>query len=136
MNKKTPEELAREYVVPIIQMADKSYRGWWQENGPWSIGRAYIDGYQAAKESNSPVKPDGSNSSNNSNGWISTKDRLPEIGEYVLVTHRISQDYDGAKVMEARRLNKFEYTVGDGEGLLAEYVDYWMPLPAAPKEAP
>jgi hypothetical protein len=90
----------------------------------------------ADKIINPPEKPDGSNSSNNSNGWISTKDRLPEIGEYVLVTHRISQDYDGAKVMEARRLNKFEYTVGDGEELLAEYVDYWMPLPAAPKEAP
>jgi hypothetical protein len=124
MNKKTPEELAEEYRDTRANIDS------------FSVQKAFIAGYQAAKESNSPVKPDGCNSSNNSDGWISTKDRLPEIGEYVLVTHRISQDYDGAKVMEARRLNKFEYTVGDGEGLLAEYVDYWMPLPAAPKEAP
>ena len=126
MNKKTPEELAEEYAAMTTN--NLFYRE--------PLSNAFLAGYKAAKEANSPEKPDGSNSSNNSNGWISTKDRLPEIGEYVLVTHRISQDYDGAKVMEARRLNKFEYTVGDGEGLLAEYVDYWMPLPAAPKEAP
>jgi hypothetical protein len=127
---KTPEELAEDHANMRCP-----------EQGPefivWCMCKDdFLTGYQAAKESNSLEKPVGSNSSNNLNGWISVKDRLPEIGEYVLVTHRISQDYDGAKVMEARRLNKFEYTVGDGEGLLAEYVDYWMPLPAAPKEAP
>ena len=47
---KTPEQMAEEYSDPIIQKANRQYKGWWQENGPWWIGRAFLDGYQAAKD--------------------------------------------------------------------------------------
>lgn len=67
--------------------------------------------------------------------WISVKERLPELYEYVLVTHRTSLDYDRLRVMEAIRLNDYEYEVCGNAGILADYVDYWMPLPEPPKEA-
>jgi hypothetical protein len=74
------------------------------------------------------------NSSNNSNSWISVKERLPEIGEYVLITHRTSEDYASLKVMEATRISDGEYEIWGDHGILADYVDYWMPMPKAPKE--
>ena len=54
---KTPEQMAEEYGASPHEKD------------------AFLAGYQAAM--NSPGKPDGWNSSNNSNGWISVKDRLP-----------------------------------------------------------
>lgn len=97
---------------------------------------AFLAGYEAAKaEMNSLEKPDGSsssNSSNNSNGWISTSYALPEIGKAVLVTHRTSEDYDNLRVMEASRLDDEQYGVADNAAILACYVDYWMVLPAPP----
>lgn len=65
--------------------------------------------------------------------WISVNDRLPEIGEHVLVTHRTSQDYDSLQVMEAARLDEDQYEIWGGFAILADYVDYWMPLPEPPK---
>jgi hypothetical protein len=86
----------------------------------------FIDGYQAARLSSEGVqaaKPQ----------WISVKDRLPEIGEYVLITHRTSEDYASLKVMEATRISDGEYEIWGDHGILADYVDYWMPMPKAPK---
>lgn len=65
--------------------------------------------------------------------WISVKDRLPEVDKYVLVTHRTSQDYTNLKVMEACRISDDEYEIWGDHVILADYVDYWMPLPETPK---
>jgi len=153
---KTPEDLAKEYAL-------KTHLGGWEvaasEDG-------FLAGYHAAKEhahaaleeaeaeidrlqtklSEAGILTtehliDASKMVSNSatlNNWISTKDRLPKIEEYVLITHRTSQDYENLKVMQAFRINDCEYVIdiySDGTCVLADYVDYWMLLPQPPKEA-
>jgi len=108
---KTPEEMAEEYT-----------KDWWgnlpeAEGMRKSARENFLAGYKAATPQ-----------------WVSTKDMLPKIGEYVLVTHRTSQDSDSLVVMEAKRLNESEYIIDGGDGILVEYVDHWMPLPKAPEE--
>lgn len=66
--------------------------------------------------------------------WISVKDRLPEIGHRILVTHRRSEDYANLHVLEARRISDDEYCLPEDYSILAHYVDYWMPLPEPPLE--
>ncbi len=58
--------------------------------------------------------------------WISVKDRLPEIGEPVII-------YYGRFVAEAMRNDNgvFVVSCSDEE---AEDVTHWMPLPEPPKE--
>lgn len=75
-----------------------------------------------------------SNSSKKLDGWISVKDRLPKIGDRILVTHRKGQDYANLHVMEASRFNDDEYCLPQDYSILADYVDYWMPLPKPPEE--
>ena len=61
-----------------------------------------------------------------SGGWISVKDRLPELGERVLCT-------DGYCVFEQYRvLPSCVYGVWDRMGLKSEMQDvtHWMPLPS------
>jgi hypothetical protein len=58
-------------------------------------------------------------------GWISVKERLPEIGDTVLVYYR-RVDYRGADIM--RYIGRW-LTVDP----LVE-VTHWMPLPVSPKE--
>lgn len=82
---------------------------------------AFVDGYDAGYQAAKPQ-------------WISVKERLPEIGVYVLVTHRTSEDHTNLKVMEAMRISNEEYELCGGYAILADYVDYWMPLPEAPKD--
>jgi hypothetical protein len=128
---KTPEELAEEWI---------EINGWNTEpfRDEYTIEfkkQGYVAGYQAAKESNSPVKPDGSNSSNNSNGWISVKDRLPEIN------NRMSEDVlmlDEYKQMSVKPFeivhNKIVVDWGEaGIRPLSEFT-HWMPLPKPPEE--
>lgn len=66
--------------------------------------------------------------------WISVNDRLPEIDKYVLITRRTSQDYTNLKVMEACRISDEEYEIWGDHVILADYVDYWMPLPKPPED--
>jgi Protein of unknown function (DUF551). len=58
--------------------------------------------------------------------WISVKERLPEIGDIVLVYYRRG-DYRGADIM--RYIGRW-LTVDP----LVE-VTHWMPLPEPPKES-
>jgi len=116
---KTPEEMAEEHIRYDNESA------YWTKH-------AFLAGYQAAKDQLADAGK-VMNSSNNSNGWISVKDRLPEVDKYVLVTHRTSQDYTNLKVMEACRISDDEYEIWGDHAILADYVDYWMPLPEAPK---
>ena len=96
---------------------------------------SFLAGYQAAV--NSPEKLDSSNSSNNSNGWISVKERLPEI----VANCSISDDvlwltrYGEIEVSFLETL-RFEFRVDWGEaGLLKlDQFTHWMPLPKPPEE--
>lgn len=80
----------------------------------------------AGKVMNSPEKLDSSNSSNNSNGWISVKDRLPEYTPMVLAmcTDGYELAYYGM------------YGQGWTNTLGTEHlnVTHWHLLPAPPKE--
>ena len=69
------------------------------------------------------------NSSNNSNGWISVKDRLPEWDDEamsVLISGNSWHDYDVAYFGPTTWHDKYDDVV--------EGVTHWMPLPKPPEE--
>lgn len=98
---------------------------------------AFLDGYKAAMDQLADVDK-VMNSSNNSNGWISVKERLPEEGEEVLVFGQYLNDIP--KVLGVRSRYKgdqdWKYTwEGSDEWVYRENdVTHWMPLPKPPKE--
>ena len=132
---KTPEELAVDYALKNLEtrILDR-------------IGReearlGFLAGYQAAKDQladTSKVMPDTcehildmskmvdvsssetlNNSSNNSNGWISVKDRLPEERKHILWCHEPTQEIAVGYLLRAD---------------IKPYFTHWMPLPKAPEE--
>jgi hypothetical protein len=152
---KTPEEMAEEYTrdwwgnLPEAEGMRKSAR----EN--------FLAGYQAAKDeykvaidtyndvakqmlheavrimtptdeiaedvlgaSNVPEKPDG---------WISVKDRLPEIGVDVLISYGRLPFYHLAFLTHNGDIQWFNGNHSNIEYSLDD-VTHWMPLPAPPKE--
>jgi len=136
---KTPEELAANYGNSIanthfVRCACKA---------------AFIAGYQAAKESNSPENPDTcehildmskmvdvsssetlNNSSNNSNGWISVEVRLPKTDDFCLV----NTEFDCIRIAEYGWESwRFNDAYSSSEHPKS-YVTHWMPLPKPPEE--
>jgi len=81
---------------------------------------------------NSSEKPEGSNSSKNSNGWISVRERLPEIGEWVLI--------NGPEVCQrieppsASWKAEYAWNTDHESFYYPEDITHWMPLPDMPKE--
>ena len=65
------------------------------------------------------------NSSNNLNGWISVKDRLPEVEEYVVILWNDMPQISYLTVWE-------HFAIGAG-GITPE-PSHWMPLPPPPTE--
>jgi hypothetical protein len=134
---KTPKEMAEEYVY-----------AWWgprEDNMTLATRQSFLAGYQAgrsnseavqaAKESNFLEKPDGSNSSNNSNGWISVKDRLPEINNRMSEDVLMLDEY-GQMSVEPFEIVNNKIVVDWGEAgtrLLSDFT-HWMPLPKPPEE--
>ena len=147
---KTPEELAEEFVNQEDTGSDTFAHG---------LRNGFLAGYQAGKEAmldaqsrmdgaidrmfqratgNSPEKPEGFNSSNNSNGWISVKDRLPEDGAYLVCYkgHIVSL----AELVTRPNSSKFWNIVDPYRiscvDVLSRFDNptYWMPLPTAPEE--
>ena len=129
---KTPEELADDYTINVYDCLDDSL----SKIKTMRVSKyAFLAGYQAAKESNFPEKPDGSNSSNSSNGWISVKDRLPEAGIEVLFC---SPKKEMNCCFVGYRAKENEYVDPEGNGLMPrqieKYYTHWMPLPKPPEE--
>jgi hypothetical protein len=58
-------------------------------------------------------------------GWVSVKERLPAVGETVLVYYRY---HDQQSIVTARFVN------GGFIGFWGANVTHWMPLPEPPKE--
>ena len=101
---KTPEQMAEEYCASPHEKD------------------AFLAGYQAAK--------DEINSSNNSNRWISVKERLPETNELCIV----NTEWHG--VVFATYGNE-SWIFDEGQRWSEKplsYASHWMPLPEPPKE--
>jgi hypothetical protein len=153
---KTPEELAEEWMNE--EYGDTSH---WVRMGKDMSIDAFLAGYQAAKDeykvaidtyndvakqmlheavrimtptdeiaedvlgaSNVPEKPDG---------WISVKDRLPEIGVDVLISYGRLPFYHLAFLTHNGDIQWFNGNHSNIEYSLDD-VTHWMPLPAPPKE--
>lgn len=103
---KTPEEMAETYA---------------EDNDECEFAReAFLAGYKAAKEQVADADK-GMNPSNNSNGWISVKERLPDNAlEVIAISNGKSTAF----------LHKLAYC----RWIIDETITHWMPLPEAPKE--
>lgn len=58
--------------------------------------------------------------------WISVKDRLPEVGDYVLIHTNLNH-------MFCAKRNNLDEMDGAGFVVPIGYFDYWMPIPELPK---
>ena len=63
------------------------------------------------------------------NQWISVKDRLPEIGQKVLVYY---PKWDGNEIQVAHLMRKRTMFYVDGINIRAENITHWQPLPKPP----
>ena len=133
---KTPEEMAQDYISTIADTHSVKA----------ACEKAFITGYQAAQEhahaaleeaeakiqelqdqlaDADKVMPDtcdhilDMSKMVDVNGWVSVKDRLPELGTVVLV---------------AKDIGSVNTTYFGVNGFRDESVTHWMPLPEPPKE--
>lgn len=143
---KTPEQMAEEYCNQ-----DEVACAAINRDAEDLVKDAFIAGYKAAKdEKNSPEKLDSCehildmekmvdvNSSNNSNGWISVKERLPEVGQRVLIYNPL--EYVSIVMADYYNTTRpfFDHITLDDIHLNI-YPDedkqlYWMPLPKPPED--
>lgn len=140
---KTPEQLAEEWMNE--EYGDTSH---WVRMGKDMSIDAFLAGYQAAM--NSPEKLDSCEhildmqkmvDVNSSSGWISVKDRLPEIN-----THGYSEDVlllsqvgriEVSNIQKVKRVVKWrgiEPVIETENGTPIEDFTHWMPLPKPPEE--
>jgi hypothetical protein len=100
---KTPEQLAEEYASEYVT-----------DPGYILSKSGFLAGYQAAQQ------------------WISVKERLPEIGEWVLI--------NGPEVCQrieppsASWKAEYAWNTDHESFYYPKDITHWMPLPAAPKE--
>jgi hypothetical protein len=128
---KTLEELAEECVERLYD-APHQLAGDPEYCIKRRMNSCYLAGYQAAERSNS---------SNNLNGWISVKDRLPEIGENDCSNRVLLLTAD--KFIVIARVEKCVRFVRPLEQALIVETDngdpieeftHWMPLPKLPED--
>ena len=154
---KTPEEMAEEFFENWQPEKPKYIRPKARQYALEKVTECFLAGYQAAM--NSPEKQDSCehildmekmvdvNSSNNSNGWVSVKDRNPAVKTMVLVCHKnfgIQMGYlDENSVKPCRNhwivyVREHEEWTGNNIPKTGKYeyvnISHWQPLPAPPKE--
>lgn len=64
------------------------------------------------------------------NQWISVKDRLPEIGQKVLVYY---PKWDGNEIQVAHLMRKRTFFYVDGINIRIENITHWQPLSKPPE---
>lgn len=114
---KTPEEMAEEYA---------------EDNDECEFARdAFLAGYKAAKDQLADADK-VMNSPNNSNSWISVKERLPEDSESVIYWHDLHGTSIGHYDSTYHKPNYhwWSYCYGDNADFR---VHWWMPLPKMPE---
>ena len=124
---KTPEQMAEEYAA--TETNNLFYRE--------PLSSAFLAGYQAAKDQLADADK-VMNSPNNSDGWISVKERLPVFRQYNQNDESgYTEDVLMCFVWGRIRINNFEKVDGivtTGYGNNLNEVTHWMPLPEPPKE--
>ena len=65
--------------------------------------------------------------------WISVEERLPERGEFVLLSYAKNCKNPTQFAKNTMAVGKYEFGMFLVEGCLVS-VTHWMPLPSAPKE--
>lgn len=135
---KTPEEMAQQYVSTIADTHSVKA----------ACEKAFFAGYKAAQEQLADadkVMPDtcehilDMEKMVDVNGWVSVKDRLPELRQEVLVWYdngyevAYLQKFEPPKLQypQFNNVEMFEWCFGDFEDF---DVTHWMPLPEPPKE--
>lgn len=126
---KTPEQMAIDYIKDVETARNPSIA----TTAFPQLQRCFLAGYQAAKDQLADADK-VMNSSNNSNGWISVKDRLPPDGVKVLLIV-FGDIYYGW--IDQFPSDPTEYCLYFGN----TYIDkghhaltHWMSLPEPPKE--
>ncbi len=131
---KTPEQLAEEYATPKFERYDEI--SGYQKAKKY----AFLDGYKAAQEEADTCEHILDMSKMvDANGWVSVKDRLPELRQKVLVWYNNGyevaylQKFEPPKLQypQFNNVEMFEWCFGDFEDF---DVTHWQPLPEPPKE--
>lgn len=120
---KTPEQMAEEFFENWQPEKPKYIRPKARQYALEKVTECFLAGYQAAKDQLADVDK-VMNSSNNSNGWISVKDRLPEKDQDVLwynPTLLKPMDVCPISPLWNGSLEHNTYT-------------HWMPLPKPPED--
>lgn len=122
---KTPEELAGEYATWLTNKA-KAVRDV-ADSEEYALFVGFLEGYKVAKDQVADTSK-VMNSSNNSNGWVSVKERLPEDGQEVLV---FEEGTISTNCFSNRREPFLRWDLYPN-GFSCD-PSHWMPLPEAPK---
>jgi hypothetical protein len=130
---KTPEEMAQQYISTIADTHSVKA----------ACEKAFIAGYKAAQDQfadTSKVMPDSwdhildATKMVDVNGWISVKDKSPEINQRVLfATNEKRLIVTGYRLSPAGKNEPWFHT-DLGLWCGTETVTHWMPLPDMPKE--
>lgn len=120
---KPPEQMAGMYANSLTRESERFVRS--------DVEYAFFVGYQAAKDQLADADK-VMNSLNNSNGWISIKDRLPEDISDVLILSKEKQSCVGYYRSSDNDWNMYNPCCSFHMELHG--VTHWMPLPAAPKK--
>lgn len=137
---KTPEQMALEYIKDVETARNPSITA----TAFPQMQRCFLAGYEAAKDQFADTSK-VMNSSNNSNGWISVKERLPALYEVVLVSKgpyfrlaslelEQNQAADIGEYKVWREIDQYRLQDGFTGCLTWNDITHWMPLPEAPKE--
>ena len=88
----------------------------WRDEDMFYVRKPYIEGYEQAEKDL---------------GWVSVKDRLPEVGDIVLVHDKICCTMRLAQLCKSGNWKYRRETECDYKGVT---VDYWMEIPKLPEE--
>ncbi|EIA1382539.1 DUF551 domain-containing protein [Escherichia coli] len=113
------------------QLAEANHpqTGDWLYDDPIDLARAIRKGpdMPTVQAGNSPVTPDG---------WISCSERMPEMGQNVLISVNFDSSLVEPLICSARytgsTFRRGDATIKPGNGI--EQATHWMPLPEPPQE--
>lgn len=121
----------------VHKILAKDYRGAVEQNFIGMDKRYYKDDYKVLQKCYESGEDEVSEALNepNDNGWISVKDRLPEIGEHYRSKLVMCYSPDGEHecLFDYYEVNGFGQGCFTAEKYFGISITHWMPLPEPPK---